>query len=190
MGALLGQQVTGHELGIAPVVPGIIAGGAAGGVIAKIFGGGKRSCKGKQGEVKKAINQYLTYSDRRDLVAGTESKVAPTPVDMAWFYVGGKDCKHKNVSPGDQRFLNRLPQLIQQRATEQQQAQQQKNQPAGNSQNTGNNNGGSDSGSQKNGGGQSNGGSGSEQAMDDTTMYIALGAGALILIGGVIALSG
>ena len=94
-----------------------------------IFGGGTRDCLTQQGEIEDAISQYLMPSDMRELVGLAYNHINPTPVDMAWFYVGGKDCKHKNVHPDDQRFLDALPRRIEQRARQQARQQQQVSHP-------------------------------------------------------------
>lgn len=94
-----------------------------------IFGGaglaiknllGRKSCSGedkeRRNQIAQAIDQLLTPSEKRNLVRGMESDVAPTGRDMAWFFMGGKDCFHKNVTPGDQRFLDRLPVVLERKA--------------------------------------------------------------------------
>lgn len=88
-----------------------------------IFGGNDctDSKKALADQLQEEIQQYLTVEDRQNLVAGTESNVSPTPGAMATFFIGGRDCKHKNVSSGDQQFLNRLRPLIRQRKSEYQQ---------------------------------------------------------------------
>lgn len=95
--------------------------------ISGLFGGGSHcnsAKKQKEKEIKQAIEKYLSPSDMRSLVSGMNSDVAPIPSEMAHFYIGGDDCYHKNVGSGDKRFLNRLPQVIQQKANEKQQQQQ------------------------------------------------------------------
>jgi hypothetical protein len=81
-------------------------------IINGIFGGGS-DCTGdinrKKSELAQAINTYLTDSQRRELIRGTESSIRPTGSSMAEFFFGGRDCKHKNVTPGDQAFLRELP---------------------------------------------------------------------------------
>lgn len=81
----------------------------------------------QKAEIAQEIRQYLTPADMRDLVRNTESRVKPNPDDMADFFLGGRDCKHKNVSRNDQRFLDRLPGLIRQRKRESQSAANQFN---------------------------------------------------------------
>lgn len=80
------------------------------GVKSFFTGGG---CSGSQNQQKQnlanRIAQLTTASERRDLVGIAKSPIQPTPVAMADFYYGGHDCKHKNVSPGDRNFLDRLP---------------------------------------------------------------------------------
>ncbi|MFH5833743.1 hypothetical protein [Halalkalibaculum sp. DA384] len=127
MGALIGQQEpldVGDRLQEAGlgIEPGTITAAttAATSIIPKIFGGS--SCSGsdrqKRQQMEQQIAQYLNYSDRQELVGVAESSISPTPKDMAHFFVGGKDCKHKNVSPGDRQFLNQLPKRIAQRRGE------------------------------------------------------------------------
>jgi hypothetical protein len=105
--------------------------------VSGLFGGSSCSSAQKQQkqQIAEAISTYLTRTDMRELVRGMESNVQPTPTDMAHFYLGGRDCKHKNVTPGDQRFLDRLPQLIAQREQEAKAAEQQQ-QSSGNGQQT------------------------------------------------------
>lgn len=80
-----------------------------------------RSCTARKQHMKELIERYLSQNDRQYLVLFTESDIKPTPESMAQFYGGGRDCTHKNVSPGDRRFLSKLPDLIERRAVEQQQ---------------------------------------------------------------------
>lgn len=110
------STIPDDQLGIDPAT--IISGaGSVFGGIKSLFGGS--TCSDSQNQQKqqmaKDIQRYLTPEDMRELVSGTESNVAPNPAEMADFFLGGRDCKHKNVSPGDQRFLNQLPARIQQR---------------------------------------------------------------------------
>lgn len=88
--------------------------------VKSLFGGS--NCSEAQNQQKQQmaqdIQQYLTSQDMQELVRGTESNIAPNPAEMADFFVGGADCLHKNVTPGDQRFLNELPRRIQQRKQE------------------------------------------------------------------------
>lgn len=130
MGAFLGQEdslsvrnqkFNDNELGIDPVsiaTTGSAIAKPVKNIVSSIFGGS--SCSGDQKrqreEIRQAISQYLTAAERQELVRGMESDVDPTPESMARFYMGGRDCKHKNVTPGDQRFLDRLPVKIQQKA--------------------------------------------------------------------------
>lgn len=72
-----------------------------------------------QADMAEAISRYLSPEDMRQLVRNMDSDVPPNASDMALFYIGGRDCKHKNVGRNDQRFLDELPRLIQQRAQEQ-----------------------------------------------------------------------
>lgn len=122
MGGYLGQTGTleqrsrkfkEHELGIDP---GTIVQGAA--TLFSAFGGGSDCSDAQKQErqrIEQEIRQYLTREDRIQLVQGMETDIEPTPAAMARFALGGKDCKHKNVTPGDQQFLNNLPRLIRQR---------------------------------------------------------------------------
>lgn len=126
MGALLARDGTladrstnfyDNELGIDPVS---IATTASGLIkpIASLFGGGSDCSAAKQEQrqqMEADIGRYLTESDKAELVGLARSNIAPTADAMAGFFVGGRDCKHKNVSPGDQRFLDALPRRIRQR---------------------------------------------------------------------------
>lgn len=171
------------------------------------------SCAANFQQMKDAIGKYLTQSDRQYLILFAESDIKPTSESMARFWVGGKDCTHKNVSPGDQRFLNKLPDLIEQRAVEKQQEEQQTNNqngsdsgsgsedpyasdPTGGSGSSGSDSGSSGSGSDSDNGSQpdpepDNGGSGGSQPhQTDWTKYALIGGGvvgSLVLIS---ALSG
>lgn len=108
-------------INIGDIATGVVFGPA--GFIAKNILG-RSTCSGEQKQQKQqiaqAIDQLLTYRERRDLVRGTESDISPTGASMADFFLGGRDCKHKNVSPGDQRFLDNLPRVLEQKAREQQ----------------------------------------------------------------------
>lgn len=105
------QKSEPHELGAIAAIATAAAALVSAGV--QLFGRKKpRTCKGLQQEVEALIRRYLTDADRRELVLDTESNVSPTASEMARFFVGGKDCKHKNVSQNDDRFLNELPKRI------------------------------------------------------------------------------
>ena len=80
---------------------------------------GKKKCSGAQKEARdqlsSLITKYLTYAEMQKLVAMADSSIKPTGSDMAYFFFGGNDCKHKNVSAGDQRFLDELESVLTQK---------------------------------------------------------------------------
>lgn len=124
MGTYLGHHRDTHLLGdmddVWSTIGQITTLGPIGSGIKRLFGGSDCSAQQieKKQQVAHAINELLSYQDRVRLVRGTESDISPTPESMAEFYGGGRDCKHKNVTPGDQRFLDELPRLVEQRALE------------------------------------------------------------------------
>jgi hypothetical protein len=92
-------------------------------LLPSIFGGGggcSASDRQMQQQLAQKIDQYLTTSDKRNLVQIAHSSISPTGADMARFEIGGHDCKHKNVHPDDARFRNELKSLLQQRMQAQQ----------------------------------------------------------------------
>lgn len=102
----------GTGLGVAKGVSGLVSG---------IFGGGSdcnSNIESQRAELAQNIDKILTYSEKKDLVNGTESPVQPNGASMARFFFGGDDCKHKNVTSGDRRFLDRLPVVLQRKAQE------------------------------------------------------------------------
>jgi hypothetical protein len=151
---------------------------------------GPIECMQIRAEMSRKIKKYLTLSDRQSLIKGMENPPRPNPDDMAVFYAGGKDCLHKNVTPGDQAYLDRLPVLIEQRIHEEQEKQRQQEQQNQN-QNTGNNSNGSepDSGSNGNGGASEPGSNVPAVTQDNLVRYGAYGVGAVIIIGSMLALA-
>lgn len=81
--------------------------------LASIFSGNK--CKSDYDdtlrELTNAIN-LIPPAERERLVAMANANILPTGDSMARFYLGGKDCLHKNVHPNDQIFLDELPEAI------------------------------------------------------------------------------
>lgn len=84
-----------------------------------IFGGGGGGCtssiKQQRSKMAREIETHLTDQDKRQLVSGMEDRVSPNGQDMAYFFYGEDDCKHRNVSKRHKRFLNELPQMLSKR---------------------------------------------------------------------------
>lgn len=78
----------------------------------------------KKEELAQKIKRFLTPQDINNLARGMNNPQT-TPKDMADFFYGGRDCKHKNVGSGDQQFLDQLPALLSQRIQEAQSRQAQ-----------------------------------------------------------------
>src|SRR5699024_9148760 len=72
----------------------------------------------KKAQLSQIIAELLTEQDRFTLVSIANANISPTPEAMADFFMGGHDCKHKNVHPADNLFLKQLPWVIEQRARE------------------------------------------------------------------------
>lgn len=106
-----------QELG-EPITAAIIAATTVGKMIYDSSKPKDIDCSQKRQDIEKKIEKYLTAEDRRSLVSGMEDRVAPTAEDMAYFYTGEEDCKHKNVAKRHERFINELPQLLNQRMRE------------------------------------------------------------------------
>jgi hypothetical protein len=96
--------------------------------VTNIIGGGA-SCTDadlkRRDQLEQAIQDLLTSSERQQLVSYANSNISPNPREMANFRVGGVnkwggDCFHKNVGSGDQRFMDELDSLLQQRSRQQQ----------------------------------------------------------------------
>lgn len=135
--ASVGKNIgTGASIGAAAgsVVPGVgtaIGGavGTLGGAVASLFGGGggsgcDKDTRQKKNELTQRIQQLLTPSEMDDLTSGMENP-QHSASQMADFFYGGHDCKHKNVTSGDQRFLDRLPQMLKRKARQADRQQQQ-----------------------------------------------------------------
>ncbi|MFH5833742.1 hypothetical protein [Halalkalibaculum sp. DA384] len=85
-----------------------------------IFGGGDCSFTKMQTEkrLREALEKYTTRAERAEFIRSTgtsTSRISPTPAAMARFHRGGKDCKHKNVAPQHQRFLDRIEGWLQEK---------------------------------------------------------------------------
>ena len=107
-------ETTDEELGVVITAATVgtafsIAKGAA-----KLFkkGGCSSAQKDARSQIQSAIGKYLTLGEMQRLVAMAKSDVKANPESMAYFYMGEGDCKHKNVSPGDQQFLDELESLL------------------------------------------------------------------------------
>ena len=100
--------------------------------LGNLFGIGGSSCspqqKQKKRQLAQQIDQLLTRSEKVQLTSNMNSNVSPTGSDMADFFYGGRDCKHKNVGAKDQRFLDQLPRTLTAKANQLQQQQQQQQQ--------------------------------------------------------------
>jgi hypothetical protein len=132
MGKRLGiTEYTNHDLG-EPITAVITAATTLASIGSKQGWFGGASCSDadlqKRDQLEQAIQDLLTPSERQQLVSYAESNISPTPREMANFRVGGvnkwgADCKHKNVSSGDQQFMDQLDRLLQQK-TQAKQGQQ------------------------------------------------------------------
>lgn len=81
--------------------------------LAGIFSGNR--CKSDYSETLRELTNAINLippAERQRLVAMANAKILPTGDSMARFYLGGKDCLHKNVHPNDQIFLEALPEAI------------------------------------------------------------------------------
>lgn len=196
MGALLGQGDLAVQEFEDPQLNGIwdaikdvgsfAFGGTAGYLLREsgIISSGEASCGQRRKEMANAIRTYLTAADRYELVRGMESRVAPTPEAMAFFFMGEGDCKHRNVGDRHKRFLRELPRKIEQRVLEQQAKIEQQQSTQTNTDIQPSPNGGTQTGG--NGGTQDQNGTntGSDPEEDSNMVtYAVIAGGAVILIG-------
>lgn len=73
------------------------------------------SDKQKRQELEDLMRQFFTTQDFQYFSNLANSNISPDARSLAYFYVGGGDCFHKNVGTGDQKVLDQLPGRLEQR---------------------------------------------------------------------------
>lgn len=125
MGQLLGaNNIQDEELGSVAAIA--TAGATLFNIGSSIFGN-RDNCSTKvkktERKVRQLLSQYTTAQERYQFVSkfNAVQRIGTSPRDMAYFYIGEDDCKHKNVSPSHQKFLDQLMPWLQQKVDENQQ---------------------------------------------------------------------
>ncbi|TYP92077.1 hypothetical protein LX73_2324 [Fodinibius salinus] len=76
----------------------------------------------ERNRIRQQLSEFTTPQERRDFVAqfGAVDRIGTTPQEMAYFYTGEDDFKHKNVSANHQRFLDELMPWLEQKMAKRQ----------------------------------------------------------------------